>query len=63
MSESLLSHLEAITFTIGHLMMDEIEEEALPKTFEYIHSKDSVDFIPFSFVLSAADEVIVIVNS
>ena len=28
--------VEALPVTIGHLMMDEIEEEALPETVEYI---------------------------
>lgn len=31
-SESLLLPSEALTGTIGHLMMDEIEKEALPET-------------------------------
>ena len=56
--ESLLSPLEALAFTVGHLMMDEIEEEALPETSEYIHSRNGVDFILSSMVLSAADEVV-----
>ena len=47
--------VEALPVTIGHLMMAEIEEEALPETVDYIHSRNGVDFIPFSMVLSAVD--------
>ncbi len=36
-------------------MMAEIEEEALPEPVEYIHSRNGVDFIPSSMVLSAVD--------
>ena len=36
-------------------MMAEIEDEALPETVEYIHSRNGVDFIPSSMVLSAVD--------
>lgn len=47
--------VEALSVTIGHLMMAEIEEEALPEPVEYIHSRNGVDFIPSSMVLSAVD--------
>jgi chromosome partitioning protein len=47
--------VEALPVTIGHLMMAEIEEEALPETVDYIHSRNGVDFIPSSMVLSAVD--------
>lgn len=46
---------EALPVTIGHLMMDEIDDEELPGTSEYIHSRKGVDFIPSSMVLSAVD--------
>ena len=41
--------------TIGHLMMAQIEDEELPATEEYIMSRNGVDFIPLSMVLSAVD--------
>ena len=47
--------VEALPVTIGHLMMAEIEEEALAETVDYIHSRNGVDFIPSSMVLSAVD--------
>ncbi len=47
--------VEALPVTIGHLMMPEIKEEALPETVDYIHSRNGVDFIPSSIVLSAVD--------
>ena len=47
--------IEILPVTIGHLMMAEIEDEALPETVEYIHSRNGVDFIPSSMVLSAVD--------
>lgn len=47
--------IEDIEVSIGHLMMAEIEEEALPETVEYIHSRNGVDFITSSMVLSAVD--------
>lgn len=36
-------------------MTAEIKEEALPETVEYIHSRNGVDFILSSMVLSAVD--------
>lgn len=47
--------VEALPVTIGHLMMAEIEEEALTETVDFIHSRNGVDFIPSSMVLSAVD--------
>lgn len=47
--------VEILPVTIGHLMMAEIEDEALSETVEYIHSRNGVDFIPSSMVLSAVD--------
>ena len=47
--------VEALPLTIGHLMMDEIDDEKLPETSEYIHSRKGVDFIPLSMMLSAVD--------
>lgn len=47
--------VEILPVTIGHLMMAEIEDEALPETVEYIYSRNGVDFIPSSMVLSAVD--------
>ena len=45
----------AITVTIGDLMMAQIEDEAMPEPSEYIMSRNGVDFIPSSMVLSAVD--------
>lgn len=47
--------VEALPVTIGHLMMDEIDDEELPEASEYIHSRKGVDFIPSSMMLSAVD--------
>jgi chromosome partitioning protein len=44
-----------IPVTIGHLMMARIEDEELPEPEEYIMSRNGVDFIPSSMVLSAVD--------
>lgn len=41
--------------TIGDLMMAVIEDEELPKPLEYIKSRNGVDFIPSSRVLSAVE--------
>lgn len=41
--------------TIGHLMMAQIDEEELPAPEEYIMSRNGVDFIASSMVLSAVD--------
>lgn len=45
----------AISVTIGHLMMAQIDDEELPAPEEYIMSRNGVDFIPSSMVLSAVD--------
>lgn len=45
----------AVPVTIGHLMMAQIEDEELPAAEEYIMSRNGVDFIPSSMVLSAVD--------
>ena len=44
-----------VPVTIGHLMMDRLEEEELPDPSEYIQSRNGVDFIPSSMMLSAVD--------
>lgn len=45
----------ALPVTVGHLMMAQIEDEELPDPMEYIMSRNGVDFIPSSMVLSAVD--------
>lgn len=45
----------AVPVTIGHLMMAQIEDEEMPDTSEYVQSRNGVDFIPSSMVLSAVD--------
>lgn len=45
----------AVPVTIGHLMMAVIEDEELPRAEEYIMSRNGVDFIPASMMLSAVD--------
>lgn len=45
----------AVPVTIGHLMMAQIDDEPLPDPKEYIMSRNGVDFIPSSMVLSAVD--------
>lgn len=45
----------ALSVTIGHLMMAQIDDEVLPDPSEYIMSRNGVDFIPSSMVLSAVD--------
>jgi len=45
----------ALEYTIGHLMMAQIEEE-VPESFEdYIQSRECVDYIPSSIYLSVVD--------
>ena len=45
----------ALEYTIGHLMMDQMEEE-MPENFEdYIQSRDGVDYLPSSIYLSVVD--------
>lgn len=43
----------AVPVTIGHLMMAKMEDEELPEAEEYICSRNGVDFIPSSMILSA----------
>ncbi|WP_306529340.1 ParA family protein [[Ruminococcus] torques] len=46
---------DALEYTIGHLMMAQIEEE-LPENFEdYIQNREGVDYIPSSIYLSVVD--------
>ena len=45
----------ALPVTVGHLMMARIEDEALPDVSEYIQSREGVDFIPSSIMLSVVD--------
>lgn len=40
---------------IGHLMMNQIEDEEMPAPEEFIRSRNGVDFIPSSMVLSVVD--------
>ncbi len=45
----------ALEYTIGHLMMAQIEEE-VPESFEdYIRNREGVDYIPSSIYLSVVD--------
>ncbi|MCR4837552.1 MAG: ParA family protein [Eubacterium sp.] len=44
-----------VPITIGHLILALIDDEELPDASEYIMSRNGVDFIPSSMVLSAAD--------
>lgn len=45
----------AVSVTIGHLMMAMIDDEELPTPEEYIQSRNGVDFIPASMMLSAVE--------
>lgn len=45
----------AVPITIGHLMMAMIDDEELPAQEEYIQSRNGVDFIPASMMLSAVE--------
>lgn len=44
-----------VPVTIGHLMMAQIDDEEMPAASEYIMSRNGLDFIPSSMVLSAVD--------
>lgn len=44
-----------IPVTIGHLMLAQMEDEDMPDVSTYIMSRNGVDFIPSSMVLSAVD--------
>ncbi len=50
-----IEHVSELPVTIGHLMMAELDEEDLPESEDYIQSRNGVDFIPSSMVLSAVD--------
>ena len=45
----------AVPVTIGHLMMAQIEDEEMTDKSVYVQSRNGVDFIPSSMVLSAVD--------
>ena len=45
----------AVPVTIGHLMMNRLEDEEMPDLSEFIQSRNGVDFIPSSMMLSAVD--------
>lgn len=45
----------AVPVTIAHLMMVMIDDEELPEADEYIMSRNGVDFIPASMMLSAVE--------
>ena len=44
-----------IPITIGHLMMNQIEDEELPDQDDFIRHRNGVDYVPSSMVLSAVD--------
>lgn len=50
-----IEDVAALPVTIGHLMMNQIEDEEMPAPEEYIRSRNGVDFIPSSMVLSVVD--------
>lgn len=50
-----IEDVTAVPVTIGNLMLSHMEEEGLPDRSEYIQSRNGVDFIPSSMVLSAVD--------
>ena len=50
-----IENTAAVPVTIGHLMMRRIEDEELPDASEYIRSRNGVDFIPSSIMLSVVD--------
>ena len=41
----------AVPVTIGHLMMNRLEDEEMPDPSEFIQSRNGVDFIPSSMML------------
>ena len=45
----------AVPVTIGHLIMNRLEDEEMPDPSEFIRSRNGVDFIPSSMMLSAVD--------
>ena len=50
-----IEDIGAVPVTIGHLMMQRIEDEELPDAAEYIQGRNGVDFIPSSIMLSVVD--------
>lgn len=50
-----IEDVEAFPVSIGHLIMAQMDEEELSDASEYIHSRNGVDFIPSSMILSAVD--------
>ena len=50
-----IEDVTAVPVTIGNLMLNQMEEEELPDRAEYIQSRNGVDFISSSMVLSAVD--------
>ena len=50
-----IEDVTAVPMTIGNLMLNQMEEEELPDRAEYIQSRNGVDFIASSMVLSAVD--------
>lgn len=45
----------AVPVSIGHLMINMIDDEPLPEPAEYIMHRNGVDYIPSSMMLSAVD--------
>ena len=45
----------AVPVTIGHLKMNRLEDEEMPDPSEFIQSRNGVDFISSSMMLSAVD--------
>ena len=45
----------AVPVTIGHLMMNRLEDEEMPDPSEFVQSRNGVDFISSSMMLSAVD--------
>ena len=50
-----IENTKDLEYTIGHLLMAQIEEEEPEELEHYIQSKDGVDFIPSSIYLSAVE--------
>lgn len=50
-----IENTKNLEYTIGHLLMAQIEEEEPEELEHYIQSKDGVDFIPSSIYLSAVE--------
>lgn len=50
-----IENTSELDYTIGHLMMEAMEDEKISNIKPYIHTKDGVDFIPASIYLSVVD--------